>query len=75
MTQYGVEEPREALSSLRRARATGQPRSYCKGDHVARDDLDGSFKETAETKGELSCEDVHDILQGMQDLHEDGPQL
>ncbi len=33
-------------------------------------------KETAETKGEpLSREDVHDILQGMQDPHEDGPQL
>ncbi len=29
-------------------------------------------KETAETKGELSREDAHDILQGMQDLHEDG---
>ena len=27
-------------------------------------------KETAETKGELSREDVHDILQGMQDLHD-----
>ncbi len=30
-------------------------------------------KETAETEGELSREDVHDIWQGMQDLHEDGP--
>ncbi len=32
-------------------------------------------KETARTKGELSREDVHDILQGMQDLRKDGPQL
>ncbi len=33
-------------------------------------------KETAETKGELSREDAHDILQGMQDLiDENGPQL
>ncbi len=36
--------------------------------------MDPEPRETAETKGELSRENVHDILQaGMQDLHEDGP--
>ncbi len=63
------------MSSLSgRARATGQPRVIASGDHKperttwteARDRRDYS---------ELSREDRHDILQGMQDLHEDGPQL
>ncbi len=38
---------------------------------MLRGDLDEA-KETAETKGELSREDVHDILQGMKTY---GPQL
>ncbi len=61
---------REALSSRGRARATGQPKVIASGDHVARGRL-GRSQEAAETKGELSREDVHnDISQGMQDyLH------
>ncbi len=60
------------MSSLEDEQATGQPRAQA-GTMLREDDLDEA-KETAETKGELSREDVHDILQGMQDLHEDGPQ-
>ncbi len=41
--------------------------SVASGDHVARVTA-LEAKETAETEGELSREDVHDILQGMQDL-------
>ncbi len=48
MTQYRVEEPEEALSSLS-GKTTGQPRVIASGDHVAEDDLDEA-KETAETK-------------------------
>ncbi len=62
------------MSSLEDDKITGQLRAIASGDHVARGRL-GRSRETAETKGELSCVKTHDFLQGMQDLHEDGPQL
>ncbi len=58
------------MSRVWMTRATGQPRVIASGDHVAR--TTWTRQETAETKGELSRE-LRDILQGMQDLHEDGP--
>ncbi len=42
----------------------GQPRVIASGDHVAR------VRAISQTKGE---EDVHDILQGMQDSHRGWP--
>ncbi len=66
MTQYGVEEPREALSSLDEQEQRDKSQSYCSMAPCCETTWDEA-KETAETKGELSREDVHDILQGMQD--------
>ncbi len=59
-----------------RARATGQPRVIASGDHsceIGR--LGRSQRDRAETVGRKRVKVVHDILQGMQDPHEDGPQL
>ncbi len=44
------------------------------GDHVARGRLDEA-KETAELKGELSREDVHDICKACKTYTSDGLQL
>ncbi len=60
MTQYGVEGAKRSffVESGGRARATGQPQSYCAVTMLREDDLDEA-KETAETSGELlSCEDA-----------------
>ncbi len=66
---------REAfLSSLRRARATGQPRVSCKAVHHVAITTDEA-KETAETKGELSREDVATSCKACKTHIEDGPQL
>ncbi len=63
MTQYGLRSQEKLLSSLEDDKQRGQPRVIASGDHVARGRL-GRSQVTAETKGELSREDVHDILQG-----------
>lgn len=75
MTKYGVEEPREAFVESEDEQEQRDNLELLQAvTMLTEDDMDEA-KETAETKGELSREDVHDILQGMQDLHEDGPQL
>ena len=75
MTKYGVEEPREAVVESEDEQEQRDNLELLQAvTMLTEDDMDEA-KETAETKGELSREDVHDILQGMQDLHEDGPQL
>lgn len=75
MTKYGVEEPREAVVESEDEQEQRDNLELLQAvTMLTEDDMDEA-KETAETKGELSREDVHDILQGMQDLHDDGPQL
>lgn len=75
MTQYGIEEPREAFVESEDEQEQRDNLELLQAvTMLTEDDMDEA-KETAETKGELSREDVHDILQGMQDLHDDGPQL
>ena len=75
MTKYGVEEPKEAFVESEDEREQRDNLELLQAvTMLTEDDMDEA-KETAETKGELSREDVHDILQGMQDLHDDGPQL
>lgn len=75
MTKYGVEEPKEAFVESEDEQEQRDNLELLQAvTMLTEDDMDEA-KETAETKGELSREDVHDILQGMQDLHDDGPQL
>lgn len=72
MTKYGVEEPKEAFVESEDEQEQRDNLELLQAvTMLTEDDLDEA-KETAETKGELSREDVHDILQGMQDLHDDG---
>lgn len=72
MTQYGVEEPKEAFVESEDEQEQRDNLELLQAvTMLTEDDMDEA-KETAETKGELSREDVHDILQGMQDLHDDG---
>lgn len=72
MTQYGVEEPKEAFVESEDEQEQRDNLELLQAvTMLTEDDMDEA-KETAEAKGELSREDVHDILQGMQDLHDDG---
>ena len=72
MTKYGVEEPREAVVESEDEQEQRDNLELLQAvTMLTEDDMDEA-KETAEAKGELSREDVHDILQGMQDLHDDG---
>lgn len=72
MTQYGIAEPRQMVTeSEEEAEQRHGLDLLTAMTMLTEDDMDEA-KETAEAKGELSREDVHDILQGMQDLHDDG---
>lgn len=72
MTKYGVKEPKEAFVESEDEQEQRDNLELLQAvTMLTEDDMDEA-KETAETKGELSREDVHDILQGMQDLHDDG---
>lgn len=72
MTKYGVEEPKEAFVESEDEQEQRDNLELLQAvTMLTEDDMDEA-KETAETKGELTREDVHDILQGMQDLHDDG---
>ena len=74
MTQYGVEEPKEAFVESEDEQEQRDNLELLQAvTMLTEDDMDEA-KETTETKGELSREDVHDILQGLQDLHDDGLQ-
>lgn len=75
MTKYGVEEPKEAFVESEDAQEQRDNLELLQAvTMLTEDDMDEA-KETAETKGELSREDVHELLESLQDLHEDGPQL
>lgn len=71
VTQYGIKEPIEAIIESEDEQEQRDNMELLQAvTMLTEDDMDEA-KETAETKGELSREDVHDILQGMQDLHDD----
>lgn len=71
MTKYGVEEPKEAFVESEDEQEQRDNLELLQAvTMLTEEDMDEA-KETAEAKGELSREDVHDILQGMQDLHDD----
>lgn len=72
VTQYGIKEPIEAIIESEDEQEQRDNMELLQAvTMLTEDDMDEA-KETAETKGELSREDVHDILQGMQDLQDDG---
>lgn len=75
VTQYGIKEPVQMVTESEDEREQRQGMDLLTAMTMLTEDSLDEAKETAEAKGELSREDVHDILQGMQDLHEDGPQL
>lgn len=75
MTQYGIKEPVQMVTESEDAREQRQGMDVLQAMAMLQEDDLDEAKETAETKGELTREDVHDILAGLQDLQEDGMQL
>ncbi len=75
MTKYGVEEPKEAFVESEDEQEQRDNLELLQAvTMLTEDDMDEA-KETAEAKGELTRDDVHDILAGLADLQEDGMQL
>ena len=73
MTKYGVEEPKEAFVESEDEQEQRDNLELLQAvTMLTEDDLDEA-KDKAETD-ELTRDDVHDILQGLQDLHDDGLQ-
>ena len=75
MTQYGIKEPVQMVTESEDEREQRQGMGVLQAMAMLQEDDLDEAKETAETKGELTRDDVHDILAGLQDLHDDGPQL
>ena len=75
MTQYGVEEPREAVAESEDEQEQQDNMDLLQAMAMLQEDDLDEAKETAETKGELTREDVHDLLASLADLQEDGLQL
>ena len=74
VTQYGIKEPVQMVTESEDERKQRQGMDLLQAMAMLQeDDLDNA-KDKAETD-ELTREDVHDILQGMQDLQEDGMQM
>lgn len=74
VTQYGIKEPVQMVTESEDEREQRHGMDLLQAMAMLQeDDLDNA-KDKAETD-ELTRDDVHDILQGMQDLHDDGPQL
>lgn len=75
MTQYGVTEPVKAVVESEEDAEQRQGMAVLQAmTMLTAEDLDEA-KETAETKGELTREDVHEVLASLQDLHDDDWQL
>lgn len=75
MTQYGIAEPVKAVVESDEDAEQRQGMEVLQAmTMLTAEDLDDA-KETADTKGELTREDVHELLESLQGLHEDGPQL
>ena len=74
MTKYGVEEPKEAFVESEDEQEQRDNLELLQAvTMLTEDDMDEA-KETAEAKGELTREDVHEVLASLQDLHDDGLQ-
>ena len=72
MTKYGVEEPKEAFVESEDEQEQRDNLELLQAvTMLTEDDMDEA-KETAEAKGVLSREDVHEVLASLQDLHDDG---
>lgn len=75
MTQYGIAEPRQMVTESEDEREQRQGMDLLTAMTMLTEDSLDEAKETSETKGELTRDDVHDILAGLQDLQEDGMQM
>lgn len=75
VTQYGIEEPVQMVTESEDEREQRQGMDVLQAMAMLQEDDLDEAKETAETKGELTRDDVHDILAGLQDLQEDGMQM
>lgn len=72
VTQYGIKEPIEAIVESEDEQEQKQDLDFLRAvTMLTEDDMDEA-KDKAETKGELTQDDVHDILTSLQDLHDDG---
>ena len=71
VTQYGIEEPVQMVTESEDEREQRQGMDLLTAMTMLTEDSLDEAKDKAETD-ELTREDVHDILQGMQDLHDDG---
>lgn len=75
VTQYGVKEPIEAIAESEDEQEQKQDLDFLRAvTMLTEDDMDKA-KDKAEAKGELTEDDVHAILAGLQDLQEDGMQM
>lgn len=71
VTQYGIKEPVQMVTESEDEREQRQGMDLLTAMTMLTEDSLDEAKDKAETD-ELTREDVHDILQGMQDLHDDG---
>lgn len=75
VTKYGVKEPIEAIVESEDEQEQKQDLDFLRAVTMLTEDNMDEAKDKAETKGELTQDDVHAILAGLQDLQEDGMQL
>lgn len=73
VTQYGIKEPVQMVTESEDEREQRQGMDLLTAMTMLTEDSLDEAKDKAKTD-ELSREDVHDILQGLQDLHDDGLQ-
>lgn len=73
VTQYGIKEPVQMVTESEDEREQRQGMDLLTAMTMLTEDSLDEAKDKAETD-ELTREDVHDILQGMQDLHDDNRQ-
>ena len=73
MTQYGIAEPRQMATESEEEAEQRHGLDLLTAMTMLTEDNMDEAKDKAETD-ELTRDDVHDILQGLQDLHDDGLQ-
>lgn len=71
VTQYGIKEPVQMVAESEDEREQRQGMDLLTAMTMLTEDNMDEAKDKAETD-ELTRDDVHDILQGLQDLHDDG---
>lgn len=72
VTQYGIKEPVKMVTESEDEREQRNGMDLLTAMTMLTEDSLDEAKDKADDKGELTREDVHDILQGMQDSHDDG---